>query len=117
MGIVVAASTAQASVTRPHGPGPVASLGGGRCDSLRNLWSQLLPLFCPVPDLTPPVSPLTALTLVPCLRRANALNYTDNDEDAEKLLSFLEEADAAEPDGEWVATHMGRCKLRGLPRS
>ncbi len=53
---------------------------------------------------------------MPCLRRANALNYTDNDEDAEKLLSFLEEADAAEPDGEWVATHMGRCKPSRCPQ-
>lgn len=32
------------------------------------------------------------LTLaVPCLRRATTLNYTDADEDAEKLLSFLDE--------------------------
>lgn len=28
---------------------------------------------------------------VPCLRRATAVNYTDADEDAEKLLSFLDE--------------------------
>ncbi|ORX34825.1 autophagocytosis associated protein [Kockovaella imperatae] len=52
---------------------------------------------------------------VPCLRRATAVNYTDADEDAEKLMSFLDEAEeAAGPDGkgkeedEWVATHIGR---------
>lgn len=28
---------------------------------------------------------------VPCLRRATAVNYTDADEDAEKILSFLDE--------------------------
>lgn len=28
---------------------------------------------------------------VPCLRRATAINYTDADEDAEKLLSFMDE--------------------------
>ena len=33
---------------------------------------------------------LTA-ALVPCLRRATAVNYTDADEDAEKLMSFLDE--------------------------
>ncbi|KAL7418686.1 E2-like enzyme [Cryptotrichosporon argae] len=48
---------------------------------------------------------------VPCLRRATAINYTDADEDAEKLLSFLDDAEAAPgPGGEddWVATHIGR---------
>ncbi|TXT16058.1 hypothetical protein VHUM_00561 [Vanrija humicola] len=45
---------------------------------------------------------------VPCLRRATALNYTDDDEDAEKLLNFLDEAEVADPDDEWVATHIGR---------
>jgi len=45
---------------------------------------------------------------VPCLRRATAINYTDDDEDAEKLLSFMDEAEAAQPDEEWVATHLGR---------
>ena len=29
--------------------------------------------------------------IVPCLRRATAINYTDADEDAEKLMSFLDE--------------------------
>lgn len=29
--------------------------------------------------------------LVPCFRRATSLNYTDADEDAERLLSFLDE--------------------------
>lgn len=28
---------------------------------------------------------------MPCLRRATAVNYTDADEDAEKLMSFLDE--------------------------
>ncbi|KAK8845597.1 hypothetical protein IAR55_006313 [Kwoniella newhampshirensis] len=53
---------------------------------------------------------------VPCLRRATAVNYTDADEDAEKLMSFMDEADEAPgPDGkprnedeDWVATHIGR---------
>lgn len=35
------------------------------------------------------------LTPVPCLRRATAINYTDADEDAEKLLSFLDEVRCA----------------------
>lgn len=53
------------------------------------------------------------LTPVPSLRRATALDYTDNDEDAEKLLSFMDEAEEAKPDGadEWVATHFGRREL------
>ena len=29
--------------------------------------------------------------VVPCLRRATAINYTDADGDAEKLMSFLDE--------------------------
>ncbi|WRT63801.1 uncharacterized protein IL334_000726 [Kwoniella shivajii] len=48
---------------------------------------------------------------VPSLRRAAALDYTDQDEDAEKLLSFLDEADEDKPkndDDDWVATHIGR---------
>ena len=64
---------------------------------------------------------------VPCLRRATAINYTDADEDAEKLLSFLDEVsyivckedeltyqaeEAPGPDTkgdeDWVATHIGR---------
>jgi hypothetical protein len=73
---------------------------------------------------------------VPCLRRATALNYTDADEDAEKLMSFLDEVctsfirkelgltisqadEAVGPDGkprsgedDWVATHIGRSKYR-----
>lgn len=73
---------------------------------------------------------------MPCLRRAAAVDYTDADEDAEKLLSFLDEVscpvldtsshssdvDQAEeapgPDGkakggddDWVATHISRGKL------
>lgn len=48
------------------------------------------------------------LTTVPCLRRATALDYTDNDEDAEKLLNFMDEAEVADGDDEWVATHFGR---------
>lgn len=31
------------------------------------------------------------MKLVPCLRRAATIDYTDADEDAEKLLSFLDE--------------------------
>ncbi|WWC85866.1 uncharacterized protein L201_000733 [Kwoniella dendrophila CBS 6074] len=48
---------------------------------------------------------------VPSLRRAAALDYTDQDEDAEKLLSFMDEADEEKPQGDdedWVATHIGR---------
>jgi ubiquitin-like-conjugating enzyme ATG3 len=46
-------------------------------------------------------------TTVPCLRRAASLQYTDADEDAERLLSFGEGSTA--PDGdEWVETHAGR---------
>ncbi|KAI5451050.1 E2-like enzyme [Naganishia albida] len=58
---------------------------------------------------------------VPCFRRATTLNYTDEDEDAERLLSFLDEADEAPgPDGklrkdvkrssdeDWVETHVNR---------
>lgn len=30
-------------------------------------------------------------SIVPCLRRATAVNYTDADEDAEKLMSFMDE--------------------------
>ncbi|WWC66806.1 uncharacterized protein I206_100713 [Kwoniella pini CBS 10737] len=48
---------------------------------------------------------------VPSLRRAAALDYTDQDEDAEKLMSFMDEADDDKPQGDdddWVATHVGR---------
>nr|XP_019048759.1 preconditioning-inducible protein [Kwoniella bestiolae CBS 10118]OCF27689.1 preconditioning-inducible protein [Kwoniella bestiolae CBS 10118] len=48
---------------------------------------------------------------VPSLRRAAALDYTDQDEDAEKLLSFMDETDEDKPKGDdddWVATHIGR---------
>ncbi|GHJ88131.1 hypothetical protein NliqN6_4533 [Naganishia liquefaciens] len=61
---------------------------------------------------------------VPCFRRATTLNYTDEDEDAERLLSFLDEADeAAGPNGklrsegkgssdeDWVETHVNRAPL------
>ena len=34
---------------------------------------------------------------VPCLRRATAINYTDADEDAEKLMSFLDEVSYTTP--------------------
>lgn len=58
----------------------------------------------------------TELTIpVPCLRRAATVNYTDADEDAEKLMSFLDEQDEApgpddkkRDDDEWVTTHIGR---------
>ena len=45
--------------------------------------------------------------LVPCLRRATSLAYTDADEDAERLLSFGDSSGAAAGD-EWVETHAGR---------
>jgi hypothetical protein len=35
--------------------------------------------------------PALSSCIVPCLRRATAINYTDADEDAEKLMSFLDE--------------------------
>ncbi|OCF31228.1 preconditioning-inducible protein [Kwoniella heveanensis BCC8398] len=41
---------------------------------------------------------------VPCLRRATDI-YSDADEDAEKLLNFMDEKG---DDDEWVATHFGR---------
>ncbi|WVF65955.1 hypothetical protein IAT40_000693 [Kwoniella sp. CBS 6097] len=51
---------------------------------------------------------------VPCLRRATDL-YSDADEDAEKLLNFMDDAEEAPAPGakkgeddEWVATHFGR---------
>jgi ubiquitin-like-conjugating enzyme ATG3 len=44
------------------------------------------------------------------------MNYTDADEDTEKLLSFLEEAEEANPDEEWVATHLGRRKCEPWSR-
>jgi ubiquitin-like-conjugating enzyme ATG3 len=43
---------------------------------------------------------------VPCLRRATTLQYTDADEDAERLVSFGEGAGAG--GDEWVETHAGR---------
>lgn len=39
----------------------------------------------------PTARSLRPTTTVPCLRRANALAYTDADEDAERLLSFMDE--------------------------
>ncbi|WWC58163.1 uncharacterized protein I303_100699 [Kwoniella dejecticola CBS 10117] len=46
---------------------------------------------------------------VPSLRRAAALDYTDQDEDAEKLLSFMDDADEDHGgEDDWVATHIGR---------
>ncbi|KAJ2920026.1 hypothetical protein MD484_g486, partial [Candolleomyces efflorescens] len=44
---------------------------------------------------------------VPCLRRAQSLAYTDADEDAERLLSFGDGANAGDGE-EWVETHAGR---------
>lgn len=46
--------------------------------------------------------------LVPCLRRATSLAYTDADEDAEKLLSFAVDESKDEQGEEWVQTHAGR---------
>ncbi|KAJ9096736.1 hypothetical protein QFC21_005006 [Naganishia friedmannii] len=61
---------------------------------------------------------------VPCFRRATTLNYSDADEDAERLLNFLDEADETPgPDGklrkdatrssdeDWVETHVNRDKV------
>lgn len=45
---------------------------------------------------------------VPCLRRANALAYTDADEDAERLISFGELSSTGKEEDEWVETHAGR---------
>ncbi|KAK4689412.1 ubiquitin-like-conjugating enzyme ATG3, partial [Tremellales sp. Uapishka_1] len=68
-------------------------------------------------DFLPPDKQYLITRNVPCLRRATAINYTDADEDAEKLMNFLDEAEEAPgPDGkprhkdedDWVATHIGR---------
>lgn len=45
---------------------------------------------------------------VPCLRRANALAYTDADEDAERMISFGELSSTGKEEDEWVETHAGR---------
>ncbi|KAJ3554572.1 hypothetical protein NM688_g3035 [Phlebia brevispora] len=45
---------------------------------------------------------------VPCLRRATALAYTDEDEDAERLLSFGDLSATGKAEDEWVETHTGR---------
>ncbi len=45
---------------------------------------------------------------VPCLRRATALAYTDEDEDAERLLSFGDLSSTGNEEDEWVETHTGR---------
>lgn len=50
---------------------------------------------------------MTLSLVVPCLRRAASLAYTDADEDAERLLSFSDSNAPAEGD-EWVETHAGR---------
>lgn len=49
-----------------------------------------------------------ASLIVPCLRRATSLAYTDADEDAERLLSFGDSNVAAAEGDEWVETHAGR---------
>ena len=78
------------------------------------------------------VDSVPMIIVVPCLRRATAVNYTDADEDAEKMLNFMDEVcpasvgerlcahkfkaeEAVGPDGkprnedeDWVATHIGR---------
>jgi len=43
---------------------------------------------------------------VPCLRRATTLEYTNEQEDAEKLLNFSE--GPGDKEDEWVQTHAGR---------
>lgn len=45
---------------------------------------------------------------VPCLRRATSLAYTDEDEDAERLLSFADSSTPSAEGDEWVETHAGR---------
>ena len=45
---------------------------------------------------------------VPSLRRATALAYTDEDEDAERLLSFADSGTPSAEGDEWVETHAGR---------
>ena len=50
--------------------------------------------------------------IVPCLRRAASLAYTDADEDAERLLSFAEGSAASGAGDEWVETHTGRTSVR-----
>lgn len=45
---------------------------------------------------------------VPCLRRATALAYTDEDEDAERLLTFGDLSATGNAEDEWVETHTGR---------
>ncbi|KAH7907301.1 putative E2-like enzyme [Hygrophoropsis aurantiaca] len=45
---------------------------------------------------------------VPCLRRATSLAYTDEDEDAERLLSFGDSSATGNEADEWVETHAGR---------
>ena len=45
---------------------------------------------------------------VPCLRRATALAYTDEDEDRERLLSFGDLSSTGNEADEWVETHAGR---------
>ncbi len=52
---------------------------------------------------------MTIFLLVPCLRRATSLAYTDADEDAEKMLSFAEDG-VHDKEEEWVQTHSGRSK-------
>ncbi|RXK39083.1 preconditioning-inducible protein [Tremella mesenterica] len=75
-------------------------------------------------DFLPPDKQYLITRNVPCLRRATAINYTDADEDAEKLMSFMDEAEEAPgPDGkprkaedeDWVATHIGRTSHTGNP--
>lgn len=45
---------------------------------------------------------------VPCLRRATALQYTDEDEDAERLVTFGDLSSTGKEEDEWVETHAGR---------
>ncbi|ADV25031.1 preconditioning-inducible protein [Cryptococcus gattii Ru294] len=60
-------------------------------------------------DFLPPDKQYLVTRNVPCLRRATAVDYTNADEDAEKLLSFLDDAEEAPgPDDDWVATHINR---------
>lgn len=49
---------------------------------------------------------------MPCLRRATAVNYTDADEDSEKLMSFMDEVGHSSAGIIWVlAIGQGRLTI------
>ena len=53
---------------------------------------------------------------VACLRRAEAVEYGDDEQDGERLVDLLNDAEEAVPGDEWVETHVGRVSggKRGL---